>query len=416
MDDGARGAVPQAATAGEYVALLRDVRRCSGLTYREISRRASAAGHWLPASTLATMLGRITLPRERTVVAMLAACGVPDVERWVEMRRDIEARLSERDRWETSAPQTTVASQPSPAGPVPPAGPIPSAEPTSPADPAAGPTLPADSALSADSALPAGPILPAGPAPSADAVPSDRPVPSADPGPSDDSTPTVRPVLPERSRPAAPRSARRRLRLAVLAVLGALTIGGAGTLLPNLTAAAKPSPTEGCPLVLRQGMYGPCVLDLQKRLVARGLDVPVDGWFGPGTTSGLIAFQALGSLPVSGAADAQVLDELASQPTVPAPWPEDRIGKYLRRSFPEDPSGAVEMARCLSELDPYRVVVVADGSRRWGLFQFTDTELSRFGVDPRTALDPYWNIRTARNVWSLTGGFGHWQCAPSPSM
>ncbi|WP_410821378.1 peptidoglycan-binding protein [Micromonospora sp. 050-3] len=401
MDDGARDAVPQAATAGDYVALLRDVRRCSGLTYREISRRASAAGHWLPASTLATMLGRITLPRERTVVAMLAACGVPDVERWVEMRRDIEARLSERDRWETSAPQTTAApavSQPSPAEPVPPDGPIPSAEPTSPADPAAGPTLSAGPALSAGSAL------------SADAVPS------AGPGPTDEATPTVRPVLPERSRSAAPRSARRRLRLAGLAVLGALTIGGAGTLLPNLTAAAKPSPTDGCPLVLRQGMYGPCVLNLQERLVARGLNVPVDGWFGPGTTSGLIAFQALGSLPVSGTADGQVLDELASQPTAPAPWPEDRIGKYLRRSFPEDPSGAVEMARCLSELDPYRVVVVADGSRRWGLFQFTDTELSRFGVDPRTALDPYWNIRTARNVWSLTGGFGHWQCAPSPSM
>ncbi|MFE9193292.1 peptidoglycan-binding protein [Micromonospora sp. NPDC007208] len=391
MDDATRDPVPQAATAGEYVALLRDVRRCSGLTYREISRRASAAGHWLPASTLATMLGRITLPRERTVVAMLAACEVPDIERWVGMRRDIEARLSERDRWETSASQTTVtpaASQPPAAEPVPPAGPAPSAEPIPPAEP----TSPADPTTSADAPASAGPVR------------------------SDELTASVRPVLPERSRPEAPRSARRRLRLAVLAVLAVLTIGATGTLLPKLTATASSSSTDGCPLVLREGMYGPCVLDLQERLVARGLDVPVDGWFGPGTTSGLIAFQALGSLPVSGTADGEVLDELASQPTVPAPWPEDRIGKYLRRTFPEDPSGAVEMARCLSELDPYRVVVVADGSRRWGLFQFTDSELSRFGVDPRTALDPYWNIRTARNIWSLTSGFGHWQCAPSPSL
>ncbi|GIJ24782.1 helix-turn-helix domain-containing protein [Micromonospora lutea] len=101
MHDAARNSVPQAATAIEYVGLLRDLRRRSGLTYREISRRASAAGHWLPPSTLATMLGRTTLPRERTVVALLAACGTPAaaIDQWVGLRHDINVRLGEQTRW-----------------------------------------------------------------------------------------------------------------------------------------------------------------------------------------------------------------------------------------------------------------------------------------------------------------------------
>ncbi|MGI5522062.1 peptidoglycan-binding protein [Micromonospora sp. CA-259024] len=345
MDDAARDPVPQAATAGEYVALLRDVRRCSGLTYREITRRASAAGHWLPPSTLATMLGRTTLPRERTVVALLAACGATagEVERWLRMRRDIEARLGERDRWETQPSRTPV-----------------------------------------------------------------------DPPPSVDPSASIGPVPPQLPRSGVPRPVRRRLRLAVLAVLGVLTVGASGALLPGAAATVDDPPTDDCPLVLRQGMYGPCVLDLQERLVAGGLDVPVDGWFGPDTTSRVIAFQALEGLPVSGTADGRVLDALAGDPVVPATWSEDRIGTYLRRVFPEDPAGAVQVARCLSGLDPYRVEVVADGTRRWGLFQFSDMELSRRGVDRRTALDPGWSIRAARDVWSRTGGFGHWHCEPSP--
>ncbi|MBM0279661.1 peptidoglycan-binding protein [Micromonospora tarensis] len=345
MDDAARDPVPQAVTAGEYVALLRDARRRSGLTYRDIARRASAAGHWLPPSTLATMLGRTTLPRERTVVAMLAAIGTPagEVERLLGMRRDIEARLDERDRCETQPARDT-----------------------------------------------------------------------ADPRPGVDPAPGVDPVPPEPPRSRAPRPVRRWLRPALLAVVGVLTVGTTGVLLPKAVATVDDAPTADCPLVLRQGMYGPCVLDLQEHLVAGGLAVPVDGWFGPDTTSRVIAFQAMGGMPVSGIADGRVLDELADAPPVPPTWSEERIGKYLRLVFPEDPGGAVRVARCLSGLDPYRVEVVADGSRRWGLFQFSDTELSRLGVDGRTALDPGWNIRAARDVWSRAGGFGHWRCAPSP--
>ncbi|MEU6021826.1 helix-turn-helix transcriptional regulator [Micromonospora sp. NPDC047134] len=100
MHEAARDPVPQTATAGEYVGLLRDIRRRSGLTYREISRRASAAGHWLPPSTLATMLGRTTLPREQAVVALLTACGMPPatIEQWVGLRHEIDVRLNEPNR------------------------------------------------------------------------------------------------------------------------------------------------------------------------------------------------------------------------------------------------------------------------------------------------------------------------------
>jgi len=339
MDDAAR----EPGTATEYVALLRDMRRRSGLTYREISRRASAVGHWLPPSTLATMLGRTTLPRERTVVALLVACGATteDTQRFVAVRRDIEARLSEREHDETQVAQHSAVT--------------PSTE-------------------------------------------GDPPV-AVDPPPTS---------VVEGPTPQVPRPARRRLRLTVFALLGALTVGASGVLVSQ--QAGSDGPTDACPPILRQGMYGPCVLNLQEQLVASGLPVAADGWFGPDTTSRVMAFQALGGLPVNGTADGQVLDELAGGPVATVAWPEDRIRKHMRELFPEDPAGAIELARCLSGLDPHRVEVRADGSRRWGLFQFSDMEVSRFGADRRTALDPRWSIRAARDVWLRNGGFGQWQC------
>ncbi|MFG3705917.1 tetratricopeptide repeat protein [Micromonospora sp. NPDC047670] len=73
------GVNPTTATSPEqYVILLRRIRDQSGLAYREIARRAQRNGDVLPASTLATMLGRPTLPRRDLVSALLRACGVPD--------------------------------------------------------------------------------------------------------------------------------------------------------------------------------------------------------------------------------------------------------------------------------------------------------------------------------------------------
>ncbi|MFD0744643.1 ATP-binding protein [Phytohabitans flavus] len=71
------GVDPAAASPEQYVMLLRQLRDRSGLTYRAIARRADVHGHILPASTLATMLSRATLPRRERVIALLTACDVP---------------------------------------------------------------------------------------------------------------------------------------------------------------------------------------------------------------------------------------------------------------------------------------------------------------------------------------------------
>ncbi|MEV4755970.1 tetratricopeptide repeat protein [Micromonospora sp. NPDC049559] len=66
--------------AGEFVAALRDLRQWSGLTYRQLAARARGAGDVLPVSTLASMLGRSTLPRREVVAALARACGLPESE------------------------------------------------------------------------------------------------------------------------------------------------------------------------------------------------------------------------------------------------------------------------------------------------------------------------------------------------
>ena len=85
---------PQPARAGtpaEFTAALRALRTWSGLTYRQLEGKAAAHRDTLPASTIATTLGRATLPRERFVDAFTRACGLgdDDVREWLETRRRI---------------------------------------------------------------------------------------------------------------------------------------------------------------------------------------------------------------------------------------------------------------------------------------------------------------------------------------
>ncbi|MGK5740213.1 tetratricopeptide repeat protein [Micromonospora sp. URMC 103] len=79
----------QARTPAEFVASLRALKEWSGLSYRVIERRAREAGDHLPASTVATMLGRKSLPRLDLLSALVRACGTDpeDVRRWIEARR-----------------------------------------------------------------------------------------------------------------------------------------------------------------------------------------------------------------------------------------------------------------------------------------------------------------------------------------
>lgn len=67
------------------VALLRELRAGSGLSIREVSRRARDHGDWLPTSTLAAVLNRDSLPRSEVVAALVRACGGDEatVDAWL---------------------------------------------------------------------------------------------------------------------------------------------------------------------------------------------------------------------------------------------------------------------------------------------------------------------------------------------
>ncbi|MDT0569103.1 hypothetical protein RM704_16760 [Streptomyces sp. DSM 3412] len=79
---------PPDTDAAAFVAALRRLKAWSGLSYRQLERRATEAGHTLPYSTAATMLGRDRLPRGELVAAFVAACGVraDEAEAWLDAR------------------------------------------------------------------------------------------------------------------------------------------------------------------------------------------------------------------------------------------------------------------------------------------------------------------------------------------
>jgi hypothetical protein len=82
---------PPDTDAAAFVAALRRLKAWSGLSYRRLERHAADAGHCLPYSTAATMLGRERLPREELVAAFVAACGIrgDQAQAWLDARTDI---------------------------------------------------------------------------------------------------------------------------------------------------------------------------------------------------------------------------------------------------------------------------------------------------------------------------------------
>lgn len=101
QDGGSSAPLPpeQAGVPAEFNAALRALRVWSGLTYRQLEEK-TATQHALPplpASTIATALGRATLPREQFVEAFTRACGLgdDDVRQWLEARRRIAVKTSE---------------------------------------------------------------------------------------------------------------------------------------------------------------------------------------------------------------------------------------------------------------------------------------------------------------------------------
>lgn len=89
----------QAGIPAEFNAALRALRVWSGLTYRQLEEKTATQQTLppLPASTIATALGRATLPREQFVEAYTRACGLgdDDVRQWLEARRRIAVKASE---------------------------------------------------------------------------------------------------------------------------------------------------------------------------------------------------------------------------------------------------------------------------------------------------------------------------------
>ncbi|MFD0206848.1 MULTISPECIES: XRE family transcriptional regulator [Saccharothrix] len=81
-------APPEVRDAAEFTAALRELRVRTGLSYRQLERRAERAGDVLPASTLSTALSRNTLPRQQLLSAYIRACGGDDqvVQAWTDLR------------------------------------------------------------------------------------------------------------------------------------------------------------------------------------------------------------------------------------------------------------------------------------------------------------------------------------------
>lgn len=80
---------------------LRRMRALSGLTFRELARRAEAEGRSLPASTLAAALGREKLPRAEVVEGLVRACGCPP--------DTVAAWLAARSRLACPGPEATAS-------------------------------------------------------------------------------------------------------------------------------------------------------------------------------------------------------------------------------------------------------------------------------------------------------------------
>ncbi|MDT9682368.1 hypothetical protein RND61_09835 [Streptomyces sp. TRM76323] len=57
---------------------LRDLKRCSGLSYRQLEERAAAVGDVLPRSSVSSMLSRDMPPRLDLLMAFVKACGEGD--------------------------------------------------------------------------------------------------------------------------------------------------------------------------------------------------------------------------------------------------------------------------------------------------------------------------------------------------
>lgn len=94
----------------DYIALLRQVRSMSTLSYWEIEERARELGFDLEPTELVEALGGDELPTRKLVIALLVTCGFAphQIDRWM----DIHERLSDVESWPVAPPPDPVPEQP----------------------------------------------------------------------------------------------------------------------------------------------------------------------------------------------------------------------------------------------------------------------------------------------------------------
>ncbi|GAA2766540.1 hypothetical protein GCM10010103_55810 [Streptomyces paradoxus] len=85
----------RAQDAGEFIAAMRHLKERSGLTYRQLERRAAERGETLARSTLADVLRGRTLPRPELLAAFVRACGDDHrLEGWLAAREEVAGRAA----------------------------------------------------------------------------------------------------------------------------------------------------------------------------------------------------------------------------------------------------------------------------------------------------------------------------------
>jgi transcriptional regulator with XRE-family HTH domain len=234
-------------------------------------------------------------------------------------------------------------------------------------------------------------------------------------------------------------SARRRMRIGMALGLAVLFFGGMAWALPLPGSAegsdaghgktaddrqkkdSRPLFTPACREVVAMGQHDTCVREVQRLLHAKGAVIGVDGDFGPQTLRRVTAFQVIAGIePPNGVVGDTTKRALYEPGARLDTWTRDEVRRRIREVFTEAPDHAVAIADCQSFLDPLHILPNTNGTRNWGLFQISDARLRELGGTPRQALDPEWNIRAAKRLWSQDRDFSDWpHCdrafSPSPS-
>ncbi|MFG2002759.1 helix-turn-helix domain-containing protein [Spirillospora sp. NPDC048911] len=82
-----------AATPADFVAVMRQLKSWTGLSFRQLERQAAQAGEALPRTTVTSALSRDRVPQEHLVIAFARACGCDEqeIDEWAAARRRIAA-------------------------------------------------------------------------------------------------------------------------------------------------------------------------------------------------------------------------------------------------------------------------------------------------------------------------------------